>query len=407
MQSIVQEIYEQADGALTNEQLYSELAKRGYNSDEYQQVGQSGKRHNLFYRRVRWVQQSLKKRSLVLRTGNNAWEISGTRKIQLRAIKATESMIAMSTSLGIAIWGRSEVIGRDVIDEPVHLILSSPPYPLKVARAYGNPVIDEYIDFVAMVLEPWIGKLAPGGSIALNVSNDIFESRSPARSTYLEELTLALKKRFDLHLMDRLPWVTNKAPGPIQWASLRRMQLNVGYEHVLWFTNDPWKCFANNQRVLQEHSDQHKKLMEKGGMAYHSTAADGNYVKKVGAYGKQTKGRIPTNVLQFSNYCESGRSANDFAEQAGIPAHAAKFPVSLCNFLIEFLTEPGQLVVDIFAGTLTVGESAESLNRPWVCVEMMWEYIRQSFPRFERFGNDVYWNPAFLRCGSSQGASLA
>jgi site-specific DNA-methyltransferase (cytosine-N4-specific) len=137
--------------------------------------------------------------------------------------------------------------------------------------------------------------------------------------------------------------------------------------------------------------------MAKGGMQYHSTAADGNYVKKVGAYGAQTKGRIPTNVLQFSNYCKSGRQVTAFAKSLGMPAHAAKFPVSLCNFLIEFLTQPGQLVADIFSGTLTVGESAEGLNRRWVCVEMMWEYIKQSFPRFERFGHDVYWNPSFLK----------
>ena len=397
MQDIVQEIYEQAAGPLTNEQLYTALDQKGLCSHDYQAVGQSGKRHNLFYRRVRWVQQSLKKRSLVMRTGKNTWEVSASQKIKLNSIGNAKSVIAMSTSLGIAIWGRSEVIGRDVIDEPVHLILSSPPYPLKVARAYGNPPIEQYIDFVSMVLEPWISKLAPGGSIALNVSNDIFESGSPARSTYLEELTLALKKRFGLHLMDRMPWVSNKAPGPIQWASLRRYQLNVGYEHILWFTNEPRKCFSNNQRVLQEHSEQHKRLIAKGGMQYHSTAADGNYVKKTGAYGAETSGRIPTNVLQFSNYCNSGRQVSNFAKRIGIPAHAAKFPVSLCNFLIEFLTEPNQIVADVFGGTLTVGESAQQLNRRWVCVEMMWEYIKQSFPRFERFGHDVYWNPAFLK----------
>lgn len=397
MHDIVQEIYEKADGPVTNQQLYSALAERGYSDNNYQEVGQSGKRHNLFYRRVRWVQQSLKKRSLVMRTGKNTWELSHNHRIKLRSIGDAQSVIAMSTSLGIAIWGKSEIIGRDVIDEPVHLILSSPPYPLKVARAYGNPAINDYIDFISMVIEPWISKLATGGSIALNVSNDIFESGSPARSTYLEELTLALKKRFDLHLMDRMPWVSNKAPGPIQWASLKRYQLNVGYEHILWFTNDPFNCFSNNQRVLQEHSDQHKKLMSKGGMQYHSTAADGNYVKKIGAYGSTTQGRIPTNVLQFSNYCSSGRNVTNFANKNGIPAHAAKFPVSLCNFLIEFLTKPNQVVADIFGGTLTVGESAQILNRRWVCVEMMWEYIRQSFPRFERFGHDVYWNPSFLK----------
>lgn len=402
MQQQIQAIYDEAHGPLTNEQLYAELEKRGYNKDQYQPIGKSSKKHNLFYRKVRWIQQSLKSQNLVIRAAKNKWETSPSRKIKLHSINEAKSMIAMSTTLGIAIWGKSEIIGRDVIDEPVHLILTSPPYPLKVARAYGNPVIEQYIDFISMVFEPWINKLAPGGSIALNISNDIFESGSPARSTYLEELTLTLKKRFDLYLMDRMPWVSNKAPGPLQWASLKRCQLNVGYEHVIWFTNDPHKCFSNNQRVLQEHSEQHKKLMAKGGMQYHSTAADGNYVKKVGAYGRATEGRIPTNVLHFSNYCKSGRQVTAFAKEQGIVPHAAKFPVSLCKFLIEFLTEPGQMVVDLFGGTLTTGEGAEELGRRWVCVETMWEYIRQSFARFERFGHDVYWNPAFLKAVSDK-----
>ncbi len=396
MQDEIQAIYEESTGPLTNEELYAELAKKGHSNEEYHQVGKAAKKHNLFYRKVRWVQQSLKKRNLVIRTSESTWETSPSRKIKLHSIGEAKSMIAMSTSLGIAIWGRSEIIGRDVIDEPVHLILTSPPYPLKVPRAYGNTTTEHYIDFISMVFEPWIKKLAPGGSIALNVSNDIFESGSPARSTYLEELTLELKRRFGLHLMDRMPWVSNKAPGPLQWVSLKRYQLNVGYEHVLWFTNDPFKCFSNNQRVLQEHSEQHKRLMAKGGMQYHSTAADGNYVKKVGAYGRETAGRIPTNVLNFSNYCKSGRQVTAYAKQLGIPPHAAKFPASLCKFLIEFLTEPKQLVVDLFGGTLTMGEAAEETGRRWVCVETMWEYIKQSFPRFDRFGNDVYWNPAFL-----------
>lgn len=397
MKEAIQEIYEIAGRPVSNEELYQALAEKGYDENNYQQVGKSGDKHNLFYRKVRWVQQSLKQRSLVLRTGKGLWEITGSHKIKLRSIKEAQSMIAMSTNLGIAIWGRSELIGKHVIDEPVHLILSSPPYPLKVPRAYGNPTIDKYIDFLCHVIEPWIGKLADGGSIALNVSNDIFEDGSPARSTYLEELTITLKRRFSLHLMDRMPWVSNKAPGPIQWTSLERTQLNVGYEHVLWFSNNPFRCFSNNQRVLQEHSEQHKKLIARGGARKNTTAADGNYVKKAGSYSANTAGRIPTNVLYFSNYCASGREANQFAEQHGIPPHAAKYPVSLCNFLIEFLTQPYQLVADIFGGTLTMGESAQSLNRRWVCVEIMWEYIRQSFPRFEKFGNDVYWNPSFIK----------
>lgn len=396
MHDIIQSLYEASDLPLTNEAVYEKLSELGYDLKQYTAIGQAKKRHNLFYRKVRWIQQSLREKHLLSRVGKNEWTVTSRRKVQLNSISAANCVLAMSTSLGVAIWGRSEVVGKQVIDEPVHLVLSSPPYPLKVARAYGNVGVDEYIDFICRVLEHWIARLAPGGSICLNVSNDIFEDKSPARSTYLEELTLALKKRFGLHLMDRMPWVTNKAPGPIAWASKTRYQLNVGFEFVLWFTNDPHRCFSNNQRVLQEHSEQHKKLIERGGHTKDTTNADGNYVKKKGAFSKPTEGRIPTNVLQYSNYCQSGRRVGNYAKSLGLPPHAAKFPTSLISFIVEFLTEPDQLVADVFGGTLTVGEVCEGLGRKWVCVETVWEYIRQSFPRFEHLGDSIYWNPRFL-----------
>lgn len=394
MKQLIQSLYEMADYPLTNKALYARLAEKGFNAEQY---GAAGKEtHNLFFRRVRWIQQSLKQEGIVTRIDRSEWGVSNNHRIKLRSINCAKGMIAMSTRLGVAIWGDSSLIGKQVIDEPVHLVLSSPPYPLKSPRAYGNPDIDEYIDFLSRVLEPWVANLAKGGSIALNVSNDIFEDKSPARSTYLEELTLALKKRFSLHLMDRLIWTSNKAPGPYQWASKEHYQLNVGYEFVIWLTNDPLACFSDNQQVLQAHSDAHINFVARGGVSQAAAYGDGAYIKQLGAYSNETAGRIPTNVLYFSNYCGSGRRVSRYARQNGLPEHGAKFPESLSRFLVNFLSKPGQLVVDTFGGTLTVGESAEISGRRWICIDMMWEYVRQSFPRFTQFGDDTYWNPAFL-----------
>lgn len=50
-------------------------------------------------------------------------------------------------------------------------------------------------DIVTGALEPLVGNILPGASLALNVSNDIFVSEMPARSMYLERLTLALRNR--------------------------------------------------------------------------------------------------------------------------------------------------------------------------------------------------------------------
>nr|MDQ3332227.1 site-specific DNA-methyltransferase [Planctomycetota bacterium] len=54
----------------------------------------------------------------------------------------------------------------------------------------------------------------------------------------------------------------------------------------------------------------------------------------------------------------------------------------LPEFFINFLTDPGDLVVDIFAGSNTTGEAAESLGRRWLALEKDREYVVASAFRF-------------------------
>ena len=83
------------------------------------------------------------------------------------------------------------------------LVISSPPYALSHGRKYGNPCQKEIVKFLMGILEPIIERLDEQGSLCLNVSNDIFIPGSPARSTYVERLVLALEDS-KLFLMDRL-----------------------------------------------------------------------------------------------------------------------------------------------------------------------------------------------------------
>lgn len=46
------------------------------------------------------------------------------------------------------------------------------------------------------------------------------------------------------------------------------------------------------------------------------------------------------------------------------------------------LTDPGDLVVDIFAGSNTTGQVAEKENRRWISFEKMPEYVAASAFRF-------------------------
>jgi hypothetical protein len=172
--------------------------------------------------------------------------------------------------------------------------VTSPPYPLRVTRGYGNVQEMQWVDFITQTLEPIAKNLVPGGSVVLNVSNDIFESKRPSRSMYLERMVLALHDRLRLSLMDQWPWInTSKPPSPTQWTCVNRVQLCSGWEPVYCFTNDPSCVRSDNRRVLLPHIDAHQSLMDSGGDRRVVSYGDGAYRLRGNAFGKQTEERIP------------------------------------------------------------------------------------------------------------------
>ena len=52
------------------------------------------------------------------------------------------------------------------------------------------------------------------------------------------------------------------------------------------------------------------------------------------------------------------------------------------EFFIKMLTDPDDLVIDIFAGSNTTGQVAESLGRRWKAFETSREYLAASAFRF-------------------------
>lgn len=57
-------------------------------------------------------------------------------------------------------------------------------------------------------------------------------------------------------------------------------------------------------------------------------------------------------------------------------------PGKVPEFFIKLLTEPGDVVLDIFAGSNTTGQVAESAKRRWLAFERSREYVGASALRF-------------------------
>lgn len=377
---------QQSSGSLSNEDLYRISAGRaGLTAvlDKKVPIGRAGVERSPLKRAIRWHQQTLKKLGLIERVDGQRgiWELTESGKSKLRTIKKGASVLAFSTELGAALWSDCSIFSR--WDEPIFLALTSPPYPLRQPRAYGNPSTEDYIDFICSAIEPIVTSLAKGGNVVLTLG-DVFEPHSPAKSTYIEELTLALRSRLGLHLMNRLVWESNKPPGPVQWASKQRIQLHEGYEWCMWYCNDPVHCIANNQRVLQPHSASHQKLINRGGEHRTATNSDGAYRLREGSYSNRTAGRIPRNILKISNVCHSQRAYKQRAKEMGLVPHGAPMPLALARELIRFLTDVGQLVADPFGGSMTTPLACELEGRRWIATENVYDYVCAGAERFTK-----------------------
>lgn len=91
---------------------------------------------------------------------------------------------------------------------------------------------------------------------------------------------------------------------------------------------------------------------------------------------------IPETMMRMGN-----NSANDTytlrCKEEGVKIHPARFPSVLPKFFIKMLTEPNDLVLDPFAGSLTTGAVAEKLDRRWIMGEAVEEYLKAGLYRFE------------------------
>lgn len=383
-----------------NNTLYSRVAvaanipKEEMNLNE--PIGNDGRKYSKIKREIRWYQQNLKQMGLLEKVNGKrgVWKLTqeGKAKIELHKINTDFQVLAYSTKLGVAIWGDARKV-FEKSKEPIHLTLSSPPYPLQDPRAYGNVNEKEFVDWICYILEPIVKNLIEGGSIVLNISNDISLKGSPAKSLYKERLVIAFSDRFGLYKMDEIPWVnTSKIPSNA-WATKKKVQMLPAWEPILWFTNNPAVVRADTTQVLKEHSKTHQEYIKNGGSKKEYLNGDGKYHIKKGAFGKETDGSLPKNVFIRGHKSSETMRYHTVCKELDIPAHAAMYPIELPEFFIKFLSRENDLVVDPFFGKGTTGKAAENLNRRWMGSDIMWEYL---YGGGHMFDNSTKFSDAFL-----------
>ena len=83
---------------------------------------------------------------------------------------------------------------------------------------------------------------------------------------------------------------------------------------------------------------------------------------------------IPPNLLTIAN-TESNSHYLRACRKAGLTAHPARFPAGLPEFFVKLLTDPGDIVLDPFAGSGSTGKAAILEGFQFVGIEREAEYV--------------------------------
>ncbi|HVT89798.1 MAG TPA: site-specific DNA-methyltransferase [Tepidisphaeraceae bacterium] len=279
-------------------------------------------------------------------------------------------------NFGAAYLGDSREVLAKVPDESVNLIVTSPPFALTSKKEYGNEIESEYVDWFMTFAKHFWRVLQPDGSFVVDLGGAYLPGK-PLRSLYQYELLLRLVKEGGFHLAQEFfHYNPARLPAPAEWVNVRRIRVKDSVNLVWWLckTDSPK---ANNRNVLRPYTAAMKNLLKNGYRA--KMRPSGHAITH--KFSRNNDGAIPPNLLEIGNN-DSNSAYMKGCEANGIKPHPAKFPRKFAEFFIRFLTEPGDLVVDPFAGSNTTGWVAEDLKRNWIAIELVESYLEGSRYRF-------------------------
>jgi len=318
-------------------------------------------------------------------------------------IDSPEGKQLYQTKLGEAWVGDSRKLLRNLRDDSVDLVFTSPPYALLRQKSYGNEQEDRYVKWFRPFAQEIFRVLKDTGSFVLNIGGS-WNPGKPTRSLYVFKLLLDLCEpnpgRVDapkFHLAQEFFWFNPaKIPNPAEWVTVRRVRVKDATEYIWWLSKTP-NPDADNKRVLGPYSNSMQRLLAT--KKYNSGRRPSGW-QVSDDWAINHGGSIPPNVLpvdlvdsphqssvdtlneQLNMFVEANTSSNDpyrkKCRDNGVTSHPAMFPKALPEFFIKFLTEPEGLVLDPFAGSNTTGKTADDLGRRWIAIDKEQSYLETS-----------------------------
>ena len=280
------------------------------------------------------------------------------------------------TEFGEAYCADSLSILKEMPSNTVDLVLTSPPYALHFKKEYGNVDQKTYIKWFLPFAVEIKRVLKEEGSFVLNIGGS-WTPGAPNRSLYHFRLLLALCDEIGFNLCQEFFWYNPaKMPAPAEWVNVRRIRVKDSVEYIFWLSTSNFPK-ADNGKILQPYSKDMERLIRRGIIQTRRPSGH-NITEK---FSQDRGGSIPGNLIQCGNN-ESNSEYIKLSKELGKKIHPARFPSELPRVFIKFLTDPGDLIVDPFAGSNTTGAVAEELERRWISIEKDRVYAEDSFLRF-------------------------
>ncbi len=249
--------------------------------------------------------------------------------------------------------GDCEGVLREIPDDSVDLIFTSPPYADQRKKNYGGIHPDDYVAWFLPKSEQLLRVLKPTGTFVLNIKEKAVNGE---RSTYVMELILAMRKQGWLWTEEFIWHKRNCYPG--KWPN----RFRDAWERLLQFNKN--KKFAMYQEAVMVPMGDWAKTRLKN-LSDTDKIRD---ISKVGSgFGKNISNWLtrdkayPTNVLHLATECNNKN-------------HSAAFPAELPEWFIRLFTQEGDTVLDPFMGSGTTNRVASKMRRHSIGIEVVAEY---------------------------------
>ena len=239
-------------------------------------------------------------------------------------------------------------------DKSVSSIVTSPPY--FAMRDYGNGESElglesdrnEYLNNLINIFNECKRVLKDDGSLMVNINEKV--ENGSYRGVVHQFIGAMLNNGWDLN--DEIIWLKNNP----QYTSGKRSVRS--HEYIFHFVKKGCKDFYYDGELAKNTSDPNRFCV----------------------YGKDNKPKFLSGMdfrgnALITNGANTKELSNQCEDEGFILTHSATFPLAVPTLLVLLTSKPGDLVVDPFNGTGSVGEVCRLMGRNYVGYELNPQFI--------------------------------